>query len=120
MAPFVKIGFPIGDDCRPASTATRVIIPVTTVRIGFSPSKVIDDTLIQNIPAAVAAKGLSAQEWTKAMTELKKVVNDNIWSVLTYVLIGFTVIFLPLIAVIYGRLHREVAKFMAGFNEKLM
>ncbi|KAJ3296557.1 hypothetical protein HDU79_006394 [Rhizoclosmatium sp. JEL0117] len=54
------------------------------------------------------------------MTEFKKVINDNIWSVLTYVLIEFTIIFLPLIAVIYGRLHREVAKFMAGFNEKLM
>ncbi|KAI9339990.1 hypothetical protein BDR26DRAFT_861932 [Obelidium mucronatum] len=120
MTTFVKLGFPVGPDNRPASTATRIIIPVSTVRMGLSKSKVIDDHLIQNIPDAIAAKGMKPEEWTTAMTEFKAVISNNIWSVLTYIFLGFTVIFIPLIAVIYRRLHTKVAAFMVTFNDRYM
>lgn len=106
--------------CRPASTSERLILELNTVTIccGYNPEVILEEN-VTTIPPAIAAKGVSQQEWTHWMTRFKKELGAKSVSGMTTFL-SFLFLCIPCLCIASNRFQTAAMKLQQEMNEQLL
>ena len=104
---------------RPISTATRIIINFWPQRC-LSAGKGFSDDLVSGVPAAIAARGVSADDWKHYTGLLQSDVQSRQWGILWTVLAAMTGVGVPFVCIAQRRYHIALRRWIDHLNHEVL